>query len=259
MPLNIKISIDKVSKQSKIYFASDFHLGIPDYTKSRERELLIVKWLDEISKDAKQIYLLGDLFDFWFEYKHTIPKGYVRFLGKLAQLVDSGIEIIVFTGNHDMWMFGYLEKEIGIKIIREPIDVQIGSKKFHLAHGDGLGPGDKAYKFIKKIFSNNFCKWLFARIHPNLGISIANYWSKKSRAKENSPEKFMGEDKEWLIAYCKDKLTKKHYDYFIFGHRHFPIEYSLVENSKYINLGDWLHHYTYAVFDGEKLALNKFV
>ena len=242
----------------KIYFASDFHLGIPNAEKSLNREKLLVKWLEMAEKDAKEIYLMGDLFDFWFEYKHTIPKGFTRFLGKLAQICDSGIPVNVFIGNHDMWMFGYLETELGVNIIREPIDIELNGKLFHLAHGDGLGPGDRGYKFIKKVFASKICQWLFARIHPNTGIGIANYWSKKSRLQEKQIPEFLGEEKEWLIQYCKEKLKEKNYDYFIFGHRHLPIEHVFENESKYINLGDWIHHNTYAIFDNNKIELKKF-
>jgi len=172
----------------KIYFASDFHLGVPSYEKSLEREKLLVKWLDEIKKDAEEVYLMGDLFDFWFEYKHAAPKGFVRLLGKIAEITDSGIPVYLFTGNHDMWMFDYLPKEIGVKIYREPIEKKFGSKTFYLGHGDGLGPGDKGYKFIKKVFANKFCQWLFARLHPNLGIGMAHYWSRKSRVANGNDE-----------------------------------------------------------------------
>ena len=242
----------------KIYFASDFHLGVPDLAKSMEREKLLVKWLEMASKDAKEIYLMGDLFDFWFEYKHSIPKGFTRFLGKLAQICDSGIPVHVFIGNHDMWMFGYLESEIGVNIIRKPIDIELNGKLFHLAHGDGLGPGDRGYKMIKKIFASKTCQWLFARIHPNTGISIANFWSKRSRLKEKQVPEFMGEEKEWLIHYCKEKLEEKNYDFFIFGHRHLPIEHVFENGARYINLGDWIQHNTYAVFSNELVELKKF-
>ena len=240
----------------KIYFASDFHLGIPNYKESLIREKRIVKWLDEIKNDAQEIYLMGDLFDFWFEYKYTVPKGFVRLLGKIAELSDSGIPIIFFTGNHDMWMFDYLPKELGITIYQKPIVREYNGKKFYLGHGDGLGPGDKGYKFIKKIFANKICQWLFARIHPNSGMGIANYWSKKSRL-ANGPidKKFIDEKNEWLAIYCRDILQKEHFDYFIFGHRHLPLDIKLSDNSSYINLGEWVHYNTYAVFDGSKLEL----
>lgn len=240
----------------KIYFASDFHLGMPSYEESLIREKLIVKWLDEIKQDALEIYLMGDLFDFWFEYKHTAPKYFVRFLGKIAEICDLGIPVILFTGNHDMWMFDYLSKEIGVKIYKEPICREYNGKKFFLGHGDGLGPGDNGYKFIKKIFSNSLCQWLFARLHPNFALSMANYWSSKSRLK-NGPldEKFTSEENEWLVVYSKEKLKKEFFDYFIFGHRHLPLDIMLPNNSRYVNLGEWINYSSYAVFDGANLEL----
>lgn len=243
----------------KIYFASDFHLGVPSFEKSLAREKRIVKWLDEIKHDAAEIYFMGDMFDFWFEYKYAAPKGFVRLLGKIAEITDSGIPVTFFTGNHDMWMFDYLPREIGVTIYKDPIEKEFNGKKFFLGHGDGLGPGDKGYKFIKKIFSNRFCQWLFARIHPNFGIGMANYWSRKSRL-SNGPEdeKFTGEENEWLIVFAKEVLQTKHFDYFIFGHRHLPLDIKLAENSRYINLGEWVNYNTYAVFDGNTVELKKF-
>ena len=248
-----------MTENKKIYFASDFHLGIPNNLQSNEREKVIVAWLDKVKTDAKEIYLVGDLFDFWFEYKYTVPKGCIRFLGKIAELVEHGIQFHLFTGNHDMWMFDYLEKEFGITINRKPITKEINDKIFLIGHGDGLGPGDKKYKLIKRFFANKFCQWLFARLHPNFGFSIAHYWSKKSREKEMlGNHDFLGENKEWLIIYANEILKKRHVDYFIFGHRHLPIEHQLNEKSTYINLGDWINHYTYGVFDGKKLTLENF-
>ena len=248
-----------MTENKKIYFASDFHLGIPNNLQSNEREKVIVAWLDKVKIDAKEIYLVGDLFDFWFEYKYTVPKGCIRFLGKIAELVEHGIQFHLFTGNHDMWMFDYLEKEFGITINRKPITKKINDKIFLIGHGDGLGPGDKKYKIIKRFFANKLCQWLFARLHPNFGFSIAHYWSKKSREKEMlGNHDFLGENKEWLIIYANEILKKRHVDYFIFGHRHLPIEHKLNEKSTYINLGDWINHYTYGVFDGKKLTLENF-
>ena len=245
-----------MENNKKIYFASDFHLGAPDYAASLEREKKIVKWLDEIKKDAKEIFLVGDLFDFWFEYKTVVPRGYVRILGKIAELTDSGIPVHLFTGNHDMWIFDYLPKEINIILHKEPIEREFDGKKFFIGHGDGLGPGDKGYKFLKKVFANKICQWLFAWIHPNLGMKIANYWSHRSRIfNEENEEKFLGEDKEWLVAYCNKVLQKKHYDYFIFGHRHLPLDIKLSDSSRYINLGEWFKSNSYAVFDGNDISL----
>jgi len=247
-------------QRNKIYFVSDCHLGFPDYENSLMREKIFVKWLDKIKYDAKEIYLLGDIFDFWFEYKTVVPKGYVRLLGKLAEITDSGIIVHYFTGNHDMWIFDYFTKELNIKIYREPVVRVINDKKFFIGHGDGLGPGDKGYKFIKKVFSNKLCQWLFARLHPNFGLSLAMFFSEKSRTMNGRDDKiFLGEDKEKLILYSKNKLLKEHFDYFIFGHRHLPINLHIGDNSRYINLGDWINNYSYAVFDGNNLEIKYFI
>ena len=248
-----------MNSSKKIYFASDFHLGVPDHASSLVREKLIVKWLDEIKNDAAEIFLMGDMFDFWFEYKYTAPKGYIRLLAKIAELTDAGIPITFFTGNHDMWMFDYLPKEIGITIYREPITRVFNGKKFFLGHGDGLGPGDNGYKFIKKVFSNPFCQWLFTRLHPNFAMGMANYWSRKSRI-SNAPidEKFLGEENEWLVVHSKEILQKEHFDYFIFGHRHLPLDVKLNDKSRYLNLGEWINYNTFAVFDGNELELKHY-
>jgi UDP-2,3-diacylglucosamine hydrolase len=244
---------------NKIYFLSDFHLGSPDHETSRHREARIVKFLDSIGQDASEIFFLGDLFDFWFEYKTTIPKGFIRLQGKMAALSDRGIRLHLFTGNHDMWMFGYFKKEMDISIYYEPASFSFGGKKFLIGHGDGLGPGDKQYKRFKALFRNPFCRWLFARLHPNVGIGLANYFSQSSRKKTGETDKqFLGEDREWLVMYCKEVLKKEHYDYFIFGHRHLMLDIPLPGNSRYINTGDWLSYDSYAVFDGSELLLKKY-
>ena len=243
---------------SKIYFASDLHLGVPNREKSLVREKLFVQWLDEIKSDAEAIYLVGDIFDFWFEYKKAVPKGYVRLLGKLAEISDSGIPIHIFTGNHDMWFFDYLEDEINAHIYREPIEISLKGKRFFIGHGDGLGPGDNGYKLIKKIFTNKLCQWLFERIHPNLGISIAQYWSKKSRIANGEKDESYHGEKEWLTQFCKEKIKTIEVDYFIFGHRHLPLEVDLGSNTTYINLGEWVNYNSYAVFDGKKLELKRY-
>ena len=244
----------------KIYFASDFHLGVPDYKTSREREDRIVRWLDMIAIDAEEIYLVGDIFDFWFEYKRAVPKGYVRLLGKLAFLSDQGIKITLFTGNHDMWIFDYLPQEIGAEIHRKPIERTYNNKHFVIGHGDALGPGDKGYKFIKKVFASKISQWLFARFHPNFGIWLANFFSRSSRKHTgDSDEKFLGEENEWLVIYSNEVIEKKDIDYFVFGHRHLPMEITLSnKKSKYINLGEWIKYDSYAVFDGENLELKYF-
>jgi len=241
--------------RNKIYFASDFHLGSYPRDNADQRERMIVKWLDTIKQDAKALYLVGDIFDFWFEYATVVPKGYIRFLGKLAELADAGIEITLFKGNHDMWMFGYLKKEIGATIVDDELTLTLDGKTFYIHHGDGLGPGDTKYKVLKKFFRSRFCQWLFARLHPNLGIGIATRWSKHSRLSSAAEEKFLGIDKEWLVQYAQETLKHTHYDYFIFGHRHLPYEVELPGNSTVINLGEWINFFSYAVWDGQELKL----
>lgn len=241
-----------------IYFLSDFHLGVPDYESSLIREKKIISFLNSIQHNAQEIFIVGDMFDFWYEYKKVIPKGYVRLLGKLAELTDAGIPIHFFIGNHDMWMNGYFEKELNIPVYHEPQIFERNGLKLFIGHGDGLGPGDYGYKFIKKIFRNKFCQFLFGIIHPNWGIGLANYFSQKSREKTGtSDEHFLGEDKEWLVQFCRTTLETEHFDFFIFGHRHYPIDYKLNEKSNYINLGDWINNFSYAVLTDSKLELKK--
>ncbi|MEP7196979.1 MAG: UDP-2,3-diacylglucosamine diphosphatase [Saprospiraceae bacterium] len=240
----------------KAYFASDFHLGIDSQLCSRDREDLICNWIDMIAKDATHVFLLGDLFDFWFEYKHAIPKGYVRLIGRLASLKDSGIDVHIFTGNHDLWMENYFTVELGIPIHYHNIEFQLANKNFLLGHGDGLGPGDYSYKRMKKIFTHPFSKFLYRWLHPDLGIPLANYFSGKSRKAQKVLKNYLGHEKEWLIQYVELKAQKKDYDFYIFGHRHLPIDYTLKNNlARYINLGDWLIHQSYAQFDGESMKL----
>lgn len=240
----------------KIYFLSDIHLGAPDHEASLQREKRMVKFLDEIKNDAEIIFILGDLFDFWYEYKKVVPKGYVRILGKLAALTDSGITIYFFVGNHDMWMNGYFEKELNIDVFHDPKQFEFNGKQFLIGHGDGLGPGDHRYKFMKKIFRNKFSQSLFGMLHPSAGIGLADYFSRKSRAAAGNEEQhFLGEEKEWLISFAKEELKKHSIDFFIFGHRHLPIEYKLNDQSVYINLGDWIRYNSYAVFDRGAVSL----
>jgi UDP-2,3-diacylglucosamine hydrolase len=240
----------------KVYFLSDFHLGAPNDTESRKREDRLVRFLQHARKDAGIIFIVGDIFDFWFEYKTVVPKGFVRILGTLAQMADEGIQLHIFTGNHDLWMQDYLSKELNAKLYFEPQQFTIQNTQFLIGHGDGLGPGDKGYKRLKKIFTNPICQWLFRWLHPDAGIQLANYFSRKSRAKTgNADEIFLGEDKEWLILYTKEKAKTMSVDYFIFGHRHFAIDFKINEKSRYINLGDWIRLNTYAVFDGTVLQL----
>jgi UDP-2,3-diacylglucosamine hydrolase len=241
----------------KIYFLSDFHLGAPDQATSLARERHIVAFLERIRADAAEIFIVGDLFDFWYEYRTVVPKGYVRILGKMAEITDAGIPIHFFTGNHDMWMKGYFEQELRIPVYHAPKAFEFDGKRFLIGHGDGLGPGDHGYKFIKKIFRNPVCQWLFGILPPAVGVGLANYLSRRSRAVTGQiDEQFLGEEKEWLIVYCKEVLRQTHYDYLIFGHRHLPIDFALGNpGARYINLGDWIRYNTYAVWDGKELAL----
>ena len=244
----------------KIFFLSDFHLGAPDHKASLEREKTIVRFLDQIKTEASEIFLVGDMFDFWYEYKRVVPKGYTRLLGKLAELSDRGIKMHFFVGNHDMWMRNYFQQELNIPVYFEPIEIERGGKSFLVGHGDGLGPGDHGYKRLKKLFRNPFCKWLFGIFPPMMGIGLANYLSRRSRAQTGaSEETFLGEQKEWLIIYSKEVLEKKSINFFVFGHRHLAIDHRLNDNSRYINLGDWIRYYTYAVFDGTNLELRSFM
>jgi UDP-2,3-diacylglucosamine hydrolase len=245
----------------KTYFASDFHLGVNARLTSVEREKQICRWLDFVSQDAAAIYLVGDIFDYFFEYKTVIPKGFNRLFGKLQELRDGNLPIYFFNGNHDMWMFRYFEEEMGIPIFREPIIREIDGKTFYIGHGDGLGPGDYGYKFIKKVFSNTACQWLYARVHPNLGLPMMRFFSSKSRDAQDPivESKFLGEDKEWLVLYANKKIEQINADYFIFGHRHLAIDWQLKNGkSRYINLGEWVYGNTYAVFDGSDISLQVF-
>ncbi|MDZ7612501.1 MAG: UDP-2,3-diacylglucosamine diphosphatase [Flavobacteriaceae bacterium] len=248
-----------LSPTKKIYFASDQHFGIPTPEESKVREKKFVAWLDHVKQDAAVIFLLGDLFDFWFEYKKVVPKGYVRILGKLAEIRDSGISVYFFVGNHDLWMADYFQQELGIPVYREPKKFTFEKKDFLIGHGDGLGPGDTGYKRMKKVFTNPVSRWLYRWLHPDIGMRLGNYLSTKNKLISGEEDiRFLGEDKEWLAQYAREILKKEHIDYFVFGHRHLPMEIKL-GTSTYINTGDWITQFTYAVFDGNKLEIKKFV
>ena len=244
--------------RDKVYFASDFHLGVPNKEYSSKREKAICAWLDMASKDASDIYLVGDLFDFWYEYGKTIPKGFVRFQGKLAEVADSGVNIHIFTGNHDMWMFNYFKEEIGAKMHRGNRVEQIHGQKVFVGHGDGLGPGDHGYKFIKWVFANPVCIFLFKWIHPDIGIAIANFWSRKSRnANLPKDEIYKGDDAEFLNQFCQEHIKKEHIDLFIFGHRHLVLDLKIGDRSRYVNLGAWFKEPHYLVIDSSGAELKK--
>ncbi len=248
-----------MAKRDKVYFVSDSHLGVPDHASSLLREKRLVRWLDMVGNDAMRIYFLGDIFDFWFEYHTVVPKGYVRLLGKMAELSDSGVDLHYFTGNHDMWVFDYFSKELGMHIHREPVDVTIHGKEFHIGHGDGLGPGDRGYKLLKKIFSCYLCQRAFAFLHPSIGMRLAFYMSKRSRrANAGKDRVFLGRDKEWLVQYCKDVLLRRQVDYFLFGHRHLPLQIEVKPGVLYLNTGDWFRHFSYAEYDSGGLRLKSF-
>ena len=249
----------QVPPGKKIFFLSDFHLGAPDAASSLKREKLVVRFLDEIKEEANIIFIVGDIFDFWYEYKKVVPRGFVRLLGKIAELTDAGVAIHFFVGNHDMWMKTYFQEELNVLVYFEPKEFVFNNKTFLIGHGDGLGPGDKGYKRLKKIFRNPFCQWLFGILPPAVSIGLANYSSRKSRAAiGRSDEKFLGEDKEWLLIYSKDILQKKKIHFFVFGHRHLPIDFRLDTSSRYINLGDWINYCTYAVYDGMDMQLKSY-
>lgn len=245
--------------KGKVYFVSDLHLGIPNAAASLEREKKFVRWLDAVKSDADAIVIVGDLFDFWFEYRQVVPRGYVRVLGKLASLRDAGVTIYFFTGNHDQWMKDYLEKEMNIPVFHQQQRLHIAGKKLLIAHGDGLGPGDHGYKFLKTLFRGKFSRFLFSWLHPDIGVWLGRRWSQNSRLISGEEQaEFLGEEKEWLVQYALNILKTEHIDYFIFGHRHIVLDYPLGENSRYINLGDWIRFYSYAVFDGKSVQLKTF-
>ena len=265
---NNHMSIINLQKNKKIYFASDFHLGYPDHQTSLIRERKIVAWLDSVKDDAQVVFLVGDIFDFWFEYKNVVPKGFVRLLGKLAELSDSGVEIIIFAGNHDIWMFDYFTKEMGIKVYREfqeyTIEKAEQSKTFYVVHGDGLGPGDFGYKYLKKVFESKLSQWAFGWIHPHAGMTLATWWSGSRKDEERIRQElqFRGEG-EWLWSFAKEQEALKHHDFYIFGHRHLLLDLPVSENSRYINLGQWAYDdensYHFAVYDGVELTINKYL
>ncbi|HZH72908.1 MAG TPA: UDP-2,3-diacylglucosamine diphosphatase [Mariniphaga sp.] len=245
-------------EKNKIYFISDVHLGAPALTNNKQRELLFAGWLDDIKHDVAELYLVGDIFDFWFEYKKVVPRGFTRILGRLADLTDSGIPVHFFTGNHDLWVFDYLKEETGLMIHYDELITTIRGKKFYIAHGDGLDPDDKGYLFLKKVFSNKKLQWIFARLHPNFAFNLAHRWSKSSRlSKLNRLEEFNVKN-ENMYRFAENYLETEWIDYFIFGHRHQMADVELKGSSRMILLGDWIKNFSYGVFDGNTFTLKKF-
>jgi UDP-2,3-diacylglucosamine hydrolase len=240
----------------KIYFASDFHLGLPTGTDPLEREKRVVKWLQMIGPEASEIYLLGDVFDFWWEYKHVVPKGFTRFLGTISSLTDSGIPIHLFTGNHDMWIGNYLVSECGVIIHDRPFITSFGNKKFYLAHGEGLGTKDTGYKILLAIFRNRTLRKLYSAIHPSIGMGIGHRWSLSSRLVKGISLEFMGEENEDLFRHSRTIIEKEKIDFFIYGHRHLPMTRNLGGGAVITILGDWIRNGSFAVWDGNKLVLN---
>lgn len=243
----------------KTYFISDVHLGAPALNNNREREKLFVSWLDKAAEDANEIYLLGDIFDFWYEYKKVAPRGFVRTLGKIAEITDRGIPVHFFTGNHDIWVYDYLPSETGVIVHREPIVKKINNKNFFLGHGDGLDPNEKGYLFLKRFFTNKTAQFLFTCLHPNLAFWLGHEWAKHSRLlKSSEPEVSKGPEFESTVLYAKEYSKKENIDYYIFGHRHILMNEEIKSNVRVILLGDWINYFSYAVFDGKELELKKF-
>ena len=244
-------------ERNKVYFASDFHLGVDAALSSKERELILVEWLEMIQSDAKEVYLLGDVFDHWFEYRNVVPRGFVHFLGALAKLARQGVEIHLFTGNHDMWMKGYLVEELGLRLHKKAIEKIVFGKKFYLAHGDGLPTDRWVNQLMKRIFSNSFLQWCFARIHPNTAIGIMRYFSKRSRLAHQVYDLEFKAESEQMLRFAQDLIKReKDLDFIIMGHRHLPVDYLLDNNkTRYINPGDWIRHFSYVEYDGNELAI----
>lgn len=245
-----------MSKSKKIFFASDIHLGTPNKIESRKRETIFINWLDSIIEECESLFLVGDIFDFWFDYKHVVPKGYVRLFSKLTEFTAKNIPVHFFKGNHDMWLDGYFEDELGLIIHNDNYSFETNGVQFYVGHGDGKGPKDYKYKFLKKIFRNPISQWLFRWVHPDVGMSLAHFWSRKSRYGTDKKEPgFLGEEGEWLIQYIQRKHQLIKADYYVFGHRHLPIQHKIDEKSTYFNLGDWINYQSYGVFDGQKMEL----
>lgn len=250
------------SIMKKVYFLSDAHLGSRGIPHGRTHERRLVNFLDSIKDKASAVYLLGDIFDFWYEYKMVVPRGYTRFLGKISELTDRGIEVHFFIGNHDIWCGDYLEKECGMVVHHEPMTCEIYGKIFFMAHGDGLGDNDRKFKFLRAMFHNKFLQFMFSTIHPRWSIDLGLSWAKHSRVKrtEQGPPQYLGEKKEWLVSYSKEYLhTHPEINFFVFGHRHIELDLMISHTARVVILGDWITQFTYAEFDGDNLTLNNYI
>lgn len=239
------------------YFLSDFHLGAGYFSDPIRYEKRVVEFLDTIRDKAKTIYLLGDILDYWYEYRHVVPKGFTRFFGKLAELTDGGVEIYWLIGNHDIWIFDYLPQELGVKIVDGPMIADIGSGRFFLDHGDGVGRRSRSFRMLRSIFRNRICQKLYAAIHPRWTVPFALWWSRGSREGDAYP-RYLGEGKEYLEVFAENYSGEPPVDFFIFGHRHIMLDKPLSNGSRIVILGDWIHFCSYAVFDGENLELRTF-
>jgi UDP-2,3-diacylglucosamine hydrolase len=243
-----------LTETGKIYFASDFHLGLPTGSPPVEREKKVVSWLNSVAHDAKEIFLLGDIFDFWWEYALVVPRGFTRFLGTVSEITDSGIPVHFFTGNHDMWVGDYLSGECGMTIHTTPFTTLFDGKKFHLAHGEGLGTKNRGYKILLSIFRNRPLQAMYSALHPSIGIGIGHRWSLNSRLGKGITKEFLGEDNEDLIRYARSVLENDNIDYFIFGHRHLAMTCKLKPETEIVFLGDWIKNGSYASWDGNTLT-----
>lgn len=228
-----------MQERSLSYFVSDVHLGL-NVNDPADREARFVRFLKSIPKErTRALYLLGDIWDFWYEYRDVVPKGYVRVFSALTDLMDSGVEVFFFQGNHDIWCFHYFE-ELGIKILSQPYVTRIGGKTFCLGHGDGLGPGHFWYKVMRWGFRNHFLQRLFSLLHPYLAFRLGTGWSKKSRVARSVEYVFRGED-EPLYKFAVDFSSGERVDYFIFGHFHVSVDIDLPTGARLLVLKDWMN------------------
>ncbi|WP_294176296.1 UDP-2,3-diacylglucosamine diphosphatase [uncultured Coprobacter sp.] len=243
----------------KIYFLSDLHLGARTLKNPLENERRVVRWFDSVKEDASAIYLMGDILDYWYEYKTVVPRGFTRFFGKVAELTDKGIDVHWFIGNHDIWIFDYLPGELGVKVHYAPEIVDLNGKTFYLAHGDGLGDTPLTFRFIRSVFHNRLCQMLYSAIHPRWTVAFAHKWSSHSRQNGNCKD-YCGEDNEYLVRYAKEYLEKSsvHIDFFVFGHRHIMLDLMIRRDSRVIILGDWINYFSYAVLEGDQMRLEQF-